>query len=286
MKYIKSFNESKGNKKELNYSIIEFLIHNERKLNVMFDEYVIEKGDNQWEIVAKTKANHKGIKPQMDEVRFPMDDFFNWISAQHKSRGYLADVKLNLFREIFDNYDSKTEPNEFDSKIIDSRFNQFGSWKICLSMINYIRKITSKFDVNDIDDRCLEYFDELSGWKPGFMIGYELLGRSWRTLFKDDIYETWWLLCQINEAMSYSADLLTIVSSNVKPCIYIQFNIIDDADPYDYKDVQKIAVGLTNRLSQLYPISKVKYDNIHLSGPAYKDKKVPITRYNLILYIE
>jgi hypothetical protein len=158
MKYLKSFNESVKGKKELNHSIIQFLIHNEKELKVMFDNYTIEKGEDEWEIVAKTKADMSGYKPPMDDVRFPMEEFFTWVSKQ----SYKTDVfkiKSNLFKEILESNGGKKEPDEMDLKLLDAIFGQFGAWKLCLAKIKIIRNIVSKYKVDDIDDRCLEYFD-------------------------------------------------------------------------------------------------------------------------------
>ena len=230
MKYLKSFNESVNGKKELNHSIIQFLIHNEKELRIMFDNYTIEKGEDEWEIVAKTKSNMSGYKPPMDEVRFPMEEFFTWVS-KHKSDVFK--IKSNLFKEIIESNGGKKEPDEMESKLIDSILGQFGSWNLCLSKIKTIREVVSKYKVDDIDDRCLEYFDELQGWEPKFMIGYQLGEQVYRYLVNDDIYEAWWLLEKVNRFINDPSlgkhhnfrNLLTVISSYTKPCININFNM-------------------------------------------------------------
>ena len=290
MKYLKSFNESVKGKKELNHSIIQFLIHNEKELKVMFDNYTIEKGEDEWEIVAKTKADMSGYKPPMDDVRFPMEEFFTWVSKQSYKKDVFK-IKSNLFKEILESNGGKKEPDEMESKLIDSIFGQFGAWKLCLSKIKIIRNIVSKYKVDDIDDRCLEYFDELQGWKPKFMIGYQFCDENWRSLVKDDIFETWMLLEQVNmfintESPRYKDPLLIIVS-NTKPCININFNMSQyDEEKYDYKVVKKVAVGIYNRLSKLYPITDVEYDHIYYDDDRYKDRLIPLRTYKLVLFLD
>jgi hypothetical protein len=294
MKYLKSFNESVNGKKELNHSIIQFLIHNEKELRIMFDNYTIEKGEYQWEIVAKTKADMSGYKPPMDDVRFPMEEFFTWVSKQT----YKSDVfkiKSNLFKEIIESNGRKKEPDEMESKLIDSILGQFGAWKLCLAKIKIIRNIVSKYKVDDIDDRCLEYFDELQGWKPKFMIGYQLCETVYRSLVKDDIYEAWMLLEQVNRFINDPSlgkhhnfkNLLTIISSYTKPCINIIFNISQyDEELYDYKVVKKVAVGIYNRLSKLYPITGVEYAHSYYDEDRYENKSIPLGNYRLVLFLD
>jgi len=290
MKYLKSFNESVKGKKELNHSIIQFLIHNEKELRIYFDDYTIEKGEDEWEIVAKTKADMSGYKPPMDDVRFPMEEFFTWVSKQ----SYKTDVfkiKSNLFKEILESNGGKKEPDEMDLKLLDAIFGQFGAWKLCLAKIKIIRNIVSKYKVDDIDDRCLEYFDELQGWKPKFMIGYQFCDENWRSLVKDDIFETWMLLEQVNmfintESTRYKDPLLIIVSYT-KPCININFNMSQyDEELYDYKVVKKVAVGIYNRLSKLYPITGVEYAHSYYDEDRYENSSIPLGNYRLVLFLD
>lgn len=294
MKYIKGFNESVKGKKELSQSIIQFLIHNENQLGVMFDNYNIERGDHQWEIVAKTKVDMKGNKPPMDEIRFPMEDFFTWVS-KISSITDVFKIKSKLFKEILESNGGKKEPDEMESKLLDCILGGFGVWNLCLKKIKIIRKLISKYNIDDIDDRCLEYFDELQGWKPKFMIGYqfhfETVYTECRSLVEDDIYETWWTLELINRwvnSPSYIKDPLLIIS-HIKPCINIHFNTSPYEEEYDYKDykeVKKVAVGIYNRLSKLYPITGVDYDHKFYDNEMYKDKLIPLSNYRLVLYLD
>ena len=54
----------------------------------------------------------------------------------------------------------------------------------------------------------------------------------------------------------------------------------------DYKEVKKVAVGIYNRLSKLYPITGVDYDHKFYDNEMYKDKLIPLSNYRLVLYLD
>jgi hypothetical protein len=62
-----------------------------------------------------------------------------------------------------------------------------------------------------------------------------------------------------------------------------------DEEKYDYKVVKKVAVGIYNRLSKLYPITGVEYDRYwhsYYDDVRYENKSIPLSTYKLVLFID
>ena len=144
MGYIKKFESFDDDK------IINFLIEKERKFGVSFDNYTIEKGEYEWDIVAKTKTDYKGNIPPMKEVRFRMMEFIKWLSMKTKYDFY--EFRGYLFNKIMITSNNK-EPDVFDSKVLDTVLGQINVWRLALSKVKIMREVISKINLDDIDPR-------------------------------------------------------------------------------------------------------------------------------------
>jgi len=264
--------------------IIQFLISQERKSGLHFNDFDLIEDDNGREkfIIAYTQDGPNGEKPPMDKVVFDIIDYYTWgLESKYDKGEYeydntwrnpktktletaIKDMKSNILRQIVFNDPSKklVEPNNDDKKLIDKIFGKDNVWEICKSKITSIMNSISKYDIEEIEDRLVEYHDELIGWELRIMFAWNYK-QSWHGLKSDyDINDQtcrliWDAFCEMNKP--YEKTTFDEFIKNVKPCIYINFEDKSHRSPKRLSQVEPIGFKIGKRFEQLYDVEEVKY---------------------------
>jgi len=289
MKNIKSYQLFLEDKKvEINDSIrstiTQFLISQERISGLYFSNFDLIEDDNGREkfIIAYTQVGRDGEKPPIDKVVFDIIDYYTWGLEYKYGKGdfefdntwrnpkvktletAIKDMKTNLLRQIVCNDISKkqVEPNDDDKKLIDKIFNSPNIWEKTKKKTKEILEIINKYDIEDIEDRSVEFTDELVNWrnpKPPMFGWYYKNG--WHGLSGkgniDDttcrlIWDVWWQINSTNTEVKTIEGFLKVT----EPCIY--FNLNDNGHKYEnLLEVEKVVDRMVTRFKQLYDFKDV-----------------------------
>jgi len=289
MKNIKSYQLFLEDKKvEVSKStrevIIQFLISQERKSGLHFNDFDLIEDDNGREkfIIAYTQVGPNGEKPPMDKVVFDIIDYYTWVVEDKYAKGdfefdnnyrnpkkktfdeAIKDIKFNILRLIVHNdpRNEQVEPNNDDKKLIDKIIGVQNVWEICKNKISSIMKSIGKYDIEEIEDRLVEYQDELFGWELRLMFAWNYK-QSWHGLRKDyDINDQtcrliWDAFYEMNKP--YEKSSFDEFIKNTKPCIYINFEDESHRNPRKLSYVEPIGFRIGKRFQQLYDVEEVKY---------------------------
>jgi hypothetical protein len=289
MKNIKSYQLFLEDKKvEVSKSvrevIIQFLISQERKSGLNFSNFDLIEDDNGREkfIIAYTQDGPNGEKPPMDKVVFDIIDYYTWgVESRYYKGQYdfdntwrnpktktleaaINDMKSKILRQIvFDDPSEKlVEPNNDDKKLIDKIIGKNNVWETCKSKVTSIMNSISKYDIEEIEDRLVEYHDELIGWELNIMFAWNHK-QSWHGLKSDyDINDQtcrliWDAFCA--DISVYEKTGFDEFIKNTKPCIYINFEDKNHKNPKRLSHVEPMGFKIGKRFEQLYDVEEVKY---------------------------
>jgi len=285
MKNVKSYKLFLEDKKvedndSLRNTIIQFLISQEKISGLHFSNFDLIKDDKGREkfIIAYTQNGPNGEKPPMDKRIFDIIDYYTWgLESKYGKGDYefdntwrsprlktlvtaLKDMKTNILREIVCNDITKkqVEPNNDDKKLIDKIFNSSNVWENVKKKSQEILSIINKYDIEEIEDRSLEFTDEVTGWNPRIMFAW-YYSNGWHGLKGtediDDttcrlIWDAWYQINSTNTKVKTIEQLLKAI----KPCIYFDLTDGDGYKPKNLLELEKIADRMVNRFKQLYDI--------------------------------
>lgn len=279
MNLIKSYQLFLENHSYFDNVVTQFLIFNEKKLGVYFDRFdIINSDDICMNIIAYTKVGPKGEVPTVDKIIFDIIDFQTWLiesdTSLHKyrksiysdrtSEEEIMDMKTNIIREI--TY-SKSEPNDYHKKLIDKIFNYDDVWVKSKDKITEIISTIKKFDIEEIEDRSVEFTDDLSGWSPQMMFGYtrsnhwQLMGNEYNIddLTCSIIWNAWHTKeFGYDQSREFINIKLNYFLDENKPCLIFKMNFNNKEyieKPMLY--VENVVDRMIIRFKQLYNIEKV-----------------------------
>ena len=300
MNLIKSYQLFLENHSYFDNVVTQFLIFNEKKLGVYFDRFdIINSDDTCMNIIAYTKVGPKGEVPTVDKIIFDIIDFQTWLiesdTSLHKyrksiysdrtSEEEIMDMKTNIIREI--TY-SKSEPNDYHKKLIDKIFNYDDVWVKSKDKITEIISTIKKFDIEEIEDRSVEFTDELTGWKPTMMFAY-YIKNHWQVIVdKPSLEDINDLTCSViwNWHLSKSNGVKLDYLNLVKPCLCFNMNTTNKEyieKPILY--VEKIVDRMVIRFKQLYNIEEVLLP-YNRKERKYDAKVTNISDYDIIFILK
>lgn len=268
--------------KKVKNNIESFLISQERLTGLYFNNFDLiedDRGKKKF-IVAYTQDGPKDEKAPVDKVVYDMLDYNIWKLESEYAKGnheYVTnwagkksktleqakrDLEGNTLREIVCNYgEIMPEPSTDDKKLIDKIIRQTDVWNTCKKKVSEILTTIRKYDIEDIEDRLVEYTDQLTGWEEKAVLCWNYQS-SWRPLTGNEnlddetcryIWSLWDKLL-LAGLSSYENILL-----NIRPCIHIELN---ESGAQEYKklsDVEKITHQIGDRFQKLYDIEEVIY---------------------------
>jgi hypothetical protein len=294
---IKKFSESLLSKsdfrKELGDVIIQFLISKEKELGDMFDTYEIVGSESGVFIKAPTKANYRGVPPNKSVYNFSFEEFIIWFAGVRS----VSSTKDRILSSIIDDIGNRGEPDSTVKLLLDAVVGLSDSWECMMEKIDYVKRVVSKYDVEMMDLRATEFYDDLIRWKPTMRIGIGRVigGRNSSSTYKNtppgDKYPKNFLeidgsqdtigLCiqMIEDYRSSIKDTPCKYSkfvSEIIPMVFLSFNIeysednttIVSDDKYTVSHCfQTIQERMYPRMKRLYPgIVRIINSYDHLSG--------------------
>lgn len=288
--------------KKENDQVIEFLIAQERKSGLSFDTFEVLENENGMEIliVAKTKVYQNGEEPS--EVTFDIIDFQTWLIEKENSIGkfdnimrYGKNAKLVTLEEMksvvlkhiiyHDTSNELKEPSIEEKKIIDKIFGHENVWDICKSKVSDMISVISKYDIEDMDDRTVEFSDEIFDWTPSIYFAW-YYKNSWYSLNNKINDQT----CRFIQDMRYNittrGEIFDVCLSNIKPCLSIEFNAKSGGEfrYYNLLKVEDIIKRLVIRFQKLYDIEDVIYD--YDPEERRYDPDIDISSYHLTIILK
>jgi hypothetical protein len=284
---IKKFSESLLSKsdfrKELGDVIIQFLISKEKELGDMFDTYEIVGSESGVFIKAPTKANYRGVPPNKSVYNFSFEEFIIWFAGVRST--HVSSTKDRILSSIIDDIGNRGEPDSTVKLLLDAVVGLSDSWECMMEKIDYVKRVVSKYDVEMMDLRATEFYDDLIRWKPTMRIG---MGRIVSVdkypgfLEIDGSQDSIGLCVQMidhyrsldwNRKCEYSKFV-----SEITPMVFLTFNInyingpvltiIDCDEKYPASHCfQTIQERMYPRMKRLYPgIVRIINSYDHLSG--------------------
>lgn len=162
--------------------------------------------------------------------------------------------------------------------------------------------IISKYDMLDIEDRLIEFFDQVPKWDPHVMFSLYMKyegGQGWLGITSDRIGDREYFLYEMSHIISdllfhkpkpsrpYSKGVtVDEYLNNKKACISIHFNRSNESkSQYNLLFLEDLMDRMVSRLSKLYNVTDVKYDYNRYTGRMY-DPDTDVSDYTLTITIE
>lgn len=265
--------------------ITNFLISQERLSGIYFSNFDVIEDDNGREkfIIAYTQKGPKGEIPPMDKIVYDILDFYLWGLEDRYAKGdydfdhtwrnpkqktliqATKDLKTSILRQIvyLDPRKTLIEPNQDDKKLIDKIFQKENVWNTCKSKVKEILNTIRKYNIEDVEDRLVEYTDLLIGWKPRIMFAWNYQS-SWHGLRENEdiddqtcrfIWDMWYEMNKPYDNSRFEEILLM-----TRPCIYIELNTEEGTQYYKkLSEVEPIGFRIGKRFEQLYDVENIIY---------------------------
>lgn len=159
--------------------------------------------------------------------------------------------------------------------------------------------IISKYNIEDIEDRLVEFFDKVSDWDPQVMFALHMRysgGEGWSGIDSKKIGSRKYLLYEISHVIGdllfhrpkkWRTDNVTVDDyfKNKKASLHIGFNRVNQSRKfYNLLFLEELMDKIVSRLSKLYNITNVKYD--YSRDKRYYDPNTDVNDYTLTLIIE
>lgn len=286
-----------------NDQVIEFLIAQERKSGLSFDTFEVLENENGMAIliVAKTKVGQNGEEPSVSEVIFDTIDFQTWLIEKETSMGLhinkmrfgedsrivtVEEMKSVVLRHIIYQDPTKElkEPSIEEKKIIDKIFGVENVWDICKSKVKNIMSVISKYDIEYIEDRIVEFSDEIISWEPRIMLAW-YYKNSWHSFGKNINDVTCRFIQDMRYNIKISGEIFDVCLSNIRPCLSIEFN--DDRNSnstnYNLLEVEDVMKRLVILFKKIYDIEDVIYD--YDPGERKYNPDMDINSYHLTIIL-
>ena len=203
-----------------------------------------------------------------------------------KSLQYKIGPEQSIVVGIIDKLQNGIEITEEDKKELDRIAEYDNLYNVVEKWLGEIFNIFRKHSLIDIEDRMVEFFDQIPNFKPHVMFSISKkgshIGVSSNKLNNKDYFK--WEIGHILRDMMYECakpynrisidEYLTIK----KPAIYITLNQgsnINTTKQYNLEFLESLADRIYNRIKQLYDVSSIYYER----EPLYRDWETKTLNY-------
>jgi hypothetical protein len=206
-----------------------------------------------------------------------------------------------IVREYLDILRDGKELNQEQKEFINEYFKYPNLYDITSKWLQNSFDTFSKYNIEEIEDRLVEFFDQLPDWDPYLMFSLHMEyagGEGWLGISSDKLDDPKYLLIELSNVFSdllfhtktkkYSKSEFTIdyYLENKRPVISIHFNRTNESrKSYNLLFLEDLGDKIVKRLSQLYKIVDVKWDNNRYTGRLY-NPDTDVNDYTLTLIIE
>lgn len=225
------------------------------------------------------------------------ENFNKIFSNRHDNRDLRSLHKIspeqNIVTGIIDKLENGIEITEEDKKELDRISEYDNLYDIVEKWLEKIFSIFRKHSLVDIEDRLVEFFDEIPRFTPHIMFSISKkgshIGVSSNKLDNKDYFK--WEIGHILRDMMwecakpYGRISIDEYLSIKKPAIYISFNDpISKGNPeYNLEFLESLADRIYNRIKQLYDVSSIYYER-EREGRQY-DTNIDVDDYSFIIYL-
>jgi len=241
-------------------NIARFLISKERESGLYFDDYEII---DDLIIKAKTKIGPYGEVPTVDEVIYDVIDIKKWEYESNKIPPNIYRIKIDILSTIisYQQIESGIEINDSQKSIINKIFNKVDAFDIIYNKSDLIIKSLRRYNLEDIEDRLIEFSDCLIGWSPK-VLHSTYIDNGWMIIPSSEstISLLNRIMTEIFYHMNRSHDNMTFDNyiDNIKPCIFIKLNnTYFNRKRFSSKYVSGISANIIKRFKLLYDIDYV-----------------------------
>lgn len=206
---------------------------------------------------------------------------------------YRIGPEQGIITGIIDKLQNGIDITEEDKKELDRISGYDNLYDIVEKWLEKIFNVFRKHLLVDIEDRLVEFFDEIPRFTPHVMFSISKkgshIGVSSNKLNNDDYFK--WEIGHILRDMEYECakpydrisidEYLTIK----KPAIYISFNgpISKGKPEYNLEFLESLADRIYNRIKQLYDVSSIYYE-LEREGRQY-DTNIDVDDYSFVIYL-
>lgn len=206
-----------------------------------------------------------------------------------------------IVREYLDILRDGKELNQDQKEFINEYFKYPDLYDITSKWLQNSFDTFSKYSIEEIEDRLVEFFDQVADWDPYLMFSLHMKysgGEGWLGISSDKLDDPKYLLIELSHVFSdllfhtktkkYSKPEFTIdyYLENKRPAISIHFNRTNESrKSYNLLFLEDLGDKIVKRLSQLYKIVDVKWDNYRYTGRLY-NPDTDVNDYTLTLIIE
>lgn len=262
MKSYKLFLESNTKNK----NIVQFLISKEREnKGLYFDDYEII---DDLIIKANTKIGPNGEVPIVDEVIYDIIDIKRWEYKSNNVSSYNEfDIPMRIKMDILSSIISheqieKNKPiTDNQKRIIDKIFNEENAFDKIYTKSELIIKSIRRYDIEDIEDRLIEFSDNLIGWDPSVShstyidSGWIIIANNESILSLSNriMFDAFYHIERTHNKMEFDEYI-----NSIKPCIFIKLNnTYFNHKRFSSKYVSGISANIIKRFKLLYDIDYV-----------------------------
>lgn len=286
MRFLKSYNESfpkLDTMKEIGDAIIQFLISREQQYTkmgdyrLMFDTYQLVSDGGGTHIKAITRVDSRGNRPDVPFVMYDFNMFLDWLSNLRADDP--LKIRSRLMNAVISHLESVQEPDEIVCGVLDGLLSCQDSWSRAVETCRRLGGIFSKYDLDEIDLRSTEYFDDLLYWTPklGFWTTYND-NFCFGIIHLNPVFLIKYVV------QTYPRNDFGEFLQNMKSVIRISFNMTDVNDEkYSLSHCRDVIYErLYSRLKRLYPGIQGRFDGygsyyeVAVRGPAYLVNKYDI----------
>lgn len=207
-----------------------------------------------------------------------------------------------ITREYIDILRSGKNLNKEQQEFINIYFNYPDLYNILTKWLKKKFKIFSKYSQEDIEDRLVEFFDQVPEWDPYVMFSLHMKysgGEGWLGISSQKLSDKSYLFYELSHVFSdllfhtrirsYSTTPEVTIDyylTNKQPAISIHFNRTNESrKSYNLLFLEDLGDKIVKRLSQLYKVVDVKWDYNRYTGRLY-DPDTDVNDYTLSLIIE
>ena len=220
------------------------------------------------------------------------------------NEGWKDEPESESYYQVREYFDILRSGEDLNSEQKEEINNYFEYPNLCDELEVWLQKrfdIISKYDIEDIEDRLVEFFDLVPDWDPYVMFSLHIKysgGEGWLGIKSDKIGDHKYFLYEMSHVLydllfhrrkrPYATDQVTVEQflKDKRSCISIHFNRTNESrTSYNLLFLEDLADKIVRRLSQLYKVVDVKWDYNRYTGRMY-DPDTDVNDYTLSLIIE
>lgn len=205
---------------------------------------------------------------------------------------YKIGIEQNTIITIIDKLQNGIEITEEDKKELDRISEYDNLYNTIEKWLQNIFNIFKKHSYEDIEDRLVEFFDEIIRFEPHIMFSISKkgshIGISSNKLNNDNYFK--WQIGNILRDMMYECSkTINRISINEylsikKPAIYISLNGVGGKiSGYNLEFLESLCDRIYNRIKQLYDVSSIEYD-FEREGRKY-NTNIDVDDYCFTIYL-